>query len=67
MNWIIAYDQDCPTTHVIMAAILAKKNLQELDVHNRMEDVETKYEVTLCWWLYSSGDMNDDFHNLSKQ
>ena len=42
------------------------RSLQELDVHNKMKDVETQYYVTLCWWLYSSADTNDGFYNLSK-
>jgi hypothetical protein len=41
MIWIPLYDQDFPTTHVIVVAVSIKKSLQELDLHNTMEDVET--------------------------
>lgn len=42
------------------------KTLQGLDVHKTIKDVEAKYYVTLCWWLYFSAATKEGFNGLFK-
>ena len=43
------------------------KTLQDINVHNTMEYIETQYHITLCWWLHSSVGTKEDFYNLANQ